>query len=347
MLKKKRSQAFTLVELLVVIAIIGILVGLLLPAVQAAREAARRMSCSNNLKQLGLALHNYESAYKRLPAGWISGRGMSYNAAGAGTGTNSWGSWGWPVFLFPQLEQNALYDQLNAGQLHLRDVLDNATLRPLLQGRYAAFKCPSDIAPDTNDRRTLLSTAGTLYPVSTCSYVGWNSGSFGYLPPETDTQNRAGIFVMNKFTKFAEVTDGLSNTIAFGERAYKTGIAPNGNTISCNAANLFGPRWNNDLSNASRHPLFGNTGVLGMSEGGINSILIGSPAAPDPPPATGNSVCGRGAFSYHTGGAQFALADGSVRFVSQSIDWNPDRSVNSLYEYLGAVADGSAIAGDF
>ncbi len=343
MKSRKITKGFTLVELLVVIAIIGILVGLLLPAVQAAREAARRMSCSNNMKQLGLAVHNYESANKRIPYGWILGRGMSYpNATATGTGTRFWGAWGWPVFVLPYLEQNALYDQLNPGANHLRDALDVAASRALMQNQMNAFRCPSDTAPPTNDRRALLSTAGTSVQVATSSYVGWNSGSWGFLPPQTDS-GQAGVFAGGVQYKFGDVADGLSNTFMFGERSYKSSLAPNGNTISCGAANVFGVRWDTDLSVTSRNPVNGNTGVLGMGEGHINSILIGSPTAPTPPPATGNSLCGRGAFSYHTGGAQFTNADGSVRFVSQGISWNPNQAINSAFEYLGARSDGNVV----
>src|SRR5688500_11525739 len=93
----RRKFGFTLVELLVVIAIIGVLVALLLPAVQAARESARRMKCGSNLRQLCLALHNYESAYNRLPPGWIASNGLMHTGPDSGTGTDGWGSWGWPA----------------------------------------------------------------------------------------------------------------------------------------------------------------------------------------------------------------------------------------------------------
>jgi prepilin-type N-terminal cleavage/methylation domain-containing protein/prepilin-type processing-associated H-X9-DG protein len=337
----RRRNGFTLVELLVVIAIIGILVGLLLPAVQAAREAARRMSCSNNMKQLGLAIHNYESANRRIPPGWMLGRGMALSPTV--TGTNNWGAWGWPVFVFPYIEQGPMYEQLGTATTHLRDQLDVPAIRSLMQTQISSFRCPSDLAPAANDKRMLLSTAGTSYAVSTSSYVGWNSGSWGYIPPQVN-DGRAGMFTGGIAIKFGEVTDGLSNTLMFGERSYKSIVAPNGNTISCGAANVFGVRWAADLNIVARNPVNGSSCVLGMGEGHINSILIGSPTAPTPPPASGNSVCGRGAFSYHSGGAQFTMGDGSVRFISDSISWTPDQAINSTFEFLGAMADGNPIA---
>jgi prepilin-type N-terminal cleavage/methylation domain-containing protein len=337
----RKRMGFTLVELLVVIAIIGILVGLLLPAVQAAREAARRMSCSNNLKQLGLAVHNYESANKRMPYGWLPGKGMAYSPTIIGT--NRWGSWGWPTAVFPFIEQTATYDQLGIGSgAHCRDVLDVVALRAIMQTPINSFRCPSDVAPRTNDTRALLSTAGVNYEVASSSYVGWNSGSWGFLPPQAD-DGRSGIFTGGISYRFGDVSDGLSNTYMFGERAYRSVTLNNGSTISCGAANIYGVRFENNLGFAARNPINGNSAVLGMGEGHINSILIGSPTAPTPPPASGNSVCGRGAFSYHTGGAQFTLGDGSVRFVTQNIDWKPDQTINSAFEYFGAKADGNVV----
>ncbi|MEQ1827504.1 MAG: DUF1559 domain-containing protein [Pirellula sp.] len=348
----RSRQGFTLVELLVVIAIIGILVGLLLPAVQAAREAARRMQCSNNLKQIGLAMHNYHDAHRTLPPGWISSLGLTFNlATQTGTGTNADGNWSWSAFLLPFIEQSNLYTQLNVGPVDARDALDNTTLRLLLQTPVSVYRCPSDIAPATNDQRPVRSRAGTNYPVATSNYVAWNSGSRGYIPGETSgvgaTVDRAGLFTMNRSTRFGACTDGLSNTFLAGERAYKQYIATNGNTIACRAANAYVLRWHTVMDTCSRHDVSGNTGALGLSEGHINSIQNGgNPVSPIPPPNANNSFCGRGASSFHTGGAQFALADGSVHFISENIDWKPDNQINSTFEALGAMADGTVI-GEF
>ncbi len=236
---RRLKLGFTLVELLVVIAIIGILVGLLLPAVQAAREAARRMQCGNNLKQLGLALHNYESAHQKLPPGWIFSQGLSYpgGTGSTGTGTNGQGSWGWPAFILPFIEQKNLYDSLAVGQ-DMRVALDDTVRLATMQLKQATFRCPSDTAPDINDQRRLAGFAGTNRNIATSNYVGWNSGSWGWI--DGDTANggsvRRGVMQPNKSTKFGEITDGLSNTIAIGERMYKRFAPPASTcTISCAA----------------------------------------------------------------------------------------------------------------
>ena len=128
---KRGPVAFTLVELLVVIAIIGILIALLLPAVQAAREAARRAQCVNNLKQLALAVHNYESALKVWPPGCIDDKTMIE-------------TWGWGVFILPFCEQQPLYDDLDVQNRKLYHVFQDAAGRQLLQTPLAEFRCPSD-----------------------------------------------------------------------------------------------------------------------------------------------------------------------------------------------------------
>ncbi len=350
--RHRTQRGFTLIELLVVIAIIAILIALLLPAVQQAREAARRTQCKNNLKQIGLAMHNYHDTFGTLPPGWIASLGLTFNlSTQTGTGTNAEGNWAWSALILPQIEQSNLYSQLQVGPVDVRDSLDNATQRLLLQTPINAFRCPSDIAPQTNDQRPVRGRAGTSYPVATSNYVAWNSGSRGFIPGETSgtgaTADRAGLFMMNRATKFRDCTDGLSNTFMVGERAYKQYVAPNGNTIACRAANAFAMRWHTVMDTCSRHDTNGNSGALGFSEGHINSIQNGgNPVNPSPPPNALNSFCGRGSSSFHTGGAQFTMGDGSVRFISENLDWKPDNVINSTFEALGAMADGT-VFGEF
>ncbi|PQO43438.1 DUF1559 domain-containing protein, partial [Blastopirellula marina] len=145
-----RYRGFTLVELLVVIAIIGVLIALLLPAVQQAREAARRMQCTNNLKQIGLAMHNYHDTYQSFPSGF-----------------NNYTGWGWAAAILPFVEQRAMYDQINNTQ-SLMD-LSNATILASAQTQLDNYRCPSDVAPALNDKS--LPTVVVQEEIAYASYV--------------------------------------------------------------------------------------------------------------------------------------------------------------------------------
>lgn len=197
---KNRSfhrSAFTLVELLVVIAIIGVLVGLLLPAVQAAREAARRMSCSNNMRQMMLATLNYESTYKRLPASSVSRT------------ADPWG----PVSsisvharLLPHLEQNQIFSLINFGAEYTDP--SNTAAR---MTNVATFRCPSDPATDIP---ATLGGANNYY-VNSGTIPLWSRNAANPLPqiPAND-----GVFYRDSFLKLASITDGMTNTAGFSER---------------------------------------------------------------------------------------------------------------------------------
>jgi prepilin-type N-terminal cleavage/methylation domain-containing protein/prepilin-type processing-associated H-X9-DG protein len=188
---------FTLIELLVVIAIIAILIGLLLPAVQKIREAAARMKCTNNLKQIGLALHNYHSAYGKFPPGWKRVNNVPDP------------SWGWEVFLLPYIEQQNLYTRLNPDGRTMQDVFKNDLAA--LQVTVPTYVCPSDTGGPLNDNRK-FSKVGISPPVAIAisNYPG-NGGNNG------DT----GLFQENKQIAIGDITDGTSNTIAVGERKSK------------------------------------------------------------------------------------------------------------------------------
>ncbi|HRX78605.1 MAG TPA: DUF1559 domain-containing protein, partial [Pirellulaceae bacterium] len=142
--KKGRVSGFTLVELLVVIAIIGILVALLLPAVQAAREAARRMQCGNNLKQIGLSMHNYHDTYKTLPPGYLMKRTSPTVCL------PNLNSWGWGALLLPFMEQSPLHDKLKVGDISIFQAGATPALLAAMNVSINSYRCPSDVAPDTN-----------------------------------------------------------------------------------------------------------------------------------------------------------------------------------------------------
>jgi prepilin-type N-terminal cleavage/methylation domain-containing protein/prepilin-type processing-associated H-X9-DG protein len=203
----QRLRGFTLIELLVVIAIISLLIALLLPAVQAAREAARRSQCVNNLKQIGLALANYEQAMKFLPPGYIS----NFDASGNDTGPG----WGWATMLLPQLEQPALFNSINFNLAI--EVPANQTSRLVL---INSFLCPSDPVGSPfwavqRDLNTGVPT-GNICQVAASNYVGVS----GISEPGPDGE---GLFFRNSQLSFRDVTDGTTQTLFIGERSHLLG----------------------------------------------------------------------------------------------------------------------------
>jgi prepilin-type N-terminal cleavage/methylation domain-containing protein/prepilin-type processing-associated H-X9-DG protein len=188
-------QAFTLIELLVVIAIVAVLIGLLLPAVQKAREAAARLACQNNLKQIGLALHNYEHQRGTLPPGY---RDLSTSYPGPG--------WGWPVFLLPYLEQGPLYEALGVAHTNFGSGSNPVPATPLTQTSVKILHCPSDPGPLSNPYYDHHGKS---------NYRGVGGGGDLYLKPVA--ADRGGVFFTNSRVRLADVTDGTSNTFAVGE----------------------------------------------------------------------------------------------------------------------------------
>lgn len=289
MLKRKSRTAFTLVELLVVIAIIGILVGLLLPAVQAAREAARRMQCSNSLKQLALACHNYESTHKTFPTGQI------FSMHGNDALNQRQNGWSWQTLILPFIEQGNQYNvfDFNVSMHTSPNALAIAVRNPV-------FECPSSgHLPDDG-----VAADGTVYAPS--SYVGV-AGAFqvsfvhpgGGGPPLRD-----GMFLRDGKIKFGDITDGTSNTLLIGETLFYSYMREG-----------MGSTWDPSLYGRARA---GNNhaghATLAMTRIGFRQIN---------PSLNMDIVTLRESFgSEHTGGAQFALADGSVHFLSQTIDHN-------------------------
>lgn len=206
---RRRRPAFTLIELLVVLAIIGILLALLLPAVQSARESARKTQCRNNLRQIGLALHNYHDTHQCYPSGWI---GVNVEAGTMDqAGLNGWA---WGSKLLPQLDNAPLYNRINMKLAMVDPANADVKMTPL-----PVFRCPSDTA---GPRWTIKTADGTaLTDLSTANYVG----SFGTesidacesLPPGRPCLGD-GVFYQNSSIKNANIVDGLSATVFVGER---------------------------------------------------------------------------------------------------------------------------------
>ncbi len=293
-------RAFTLVELLVVITIIGILIALLLPAVQAAREAARRSQCVNNLKQIGLALHNYHDSFGVLPPA----RCRKY------VGTSLSGTaWGWGTFVLPYVEQQSLYDTLEPGKVSVWGAASNASKIPLMQQRLEAYRCPSDIAPTTNTARPLPYATPSVY-VATSNYVGSSSSD---IPISDSAANvgYAGVFVGEQKVRLADIVDGTSNTVAVGERAWQYRDRF-GNVRPAKAAIVFGITQGGGNMDANIY--YGDT----VGAGVYRLNLTGSDQSDS---ASIGYERGEHAYSsMHPGGANFVLVDGSVRFVAESIE---------------------------
>lgn len=317
---KTSRDGFTLIELLVVIAIIAILVALLLPAVQQAREAARRSSCKNNLKQIGLALHNYHDTFRVFPPGWIGA-----NAAGPHTGLDSAdltgfnNGFGWGAMILPQLEAGNIYDSFDFT-LPLTDPANSSAIAHSI----STFQCPSDPKPGTAD---ITDSLGNSFTLGTSNYMGVfgirdiDDCEIGVGVTATQQCTAEGTFYHNSKVSFRDMTDGTSSTIIVGER---TTFYPNLNT----KANPFYGTWMGLVPNSPE----GAERFLGHCEHSPNYALQKA--------SNGDSLGDPGDFgSSHTGGAQFVLADGSVRFLSTNID-------TPTFQNLGQIADGQVI-GEF
>lgn len=307
-LRAHKVRGFTLIELLVVIAIIGVLVGLLLPAVQAAREAARRMRCSNNLKQIGLALHNYESSFNSVPPS------MCLNFDGS-----EYGEWGPQARLLPYIEQGTLQELIDFSRTY--------KVQPeVVKTRVPVFMCPSEI----NDRP---SGADGLrqYPLN----YGANMGTWMVFNPIT-RQGGNGTFLPKSKVQFSTVLDGLSNTLAFSEvKAFQPilktgGTPPSSIPTDPSQVAVFGGsnfeaenghtewvegRVHQDGFTATFTP---NTQVPYLSGGETFDVDYTSEEEGDS--NTELTYAAVGSRSYHPGVVTCVLMDGSVHTVSETID---------------------------
>ena len=290
---KMRRSGFTLIELLVVIAIIAILVALLLPAVQQAREAARRTACKNNLKQIGLALHNYHDIFSQFPASAMNpGTVGSTNFVPTGTVKNHTGY----LYMLPQLEQGNLYGQINfslpTGKADWNGTGGGGEQAVLSNVKLPVFQCPSDPPFDTPHTYT----PQNMYTITNATRV-----SYGFVHETTEYDWYAGYdvwsknrnssrsaFGINQSAGFRDITDGTSNTMVMIETPFQKEWEG------------FGPFFQ----------AFTHTHFIIPSQFGINRWSVTTPK---------RLVYAWGAGSQHTGGAQLLLGDGSVRFISENI----------------------------
>jgi prepilin-type N-terminal cleavage/methylation domain-containing protein/prepilin-type processing-associated H-X9-DG protein len=356
-------RGFTLIELLVVISIIAVLIALLLPAVQQAREAARRAQCKNNLKQLALAMHNYESTYSRFPMGGTLDSDFSVQAR-----------------LLPYVEQANLQDLLDFAQPAFTGSWSGKTPNPLFAAAFetplAIFLCPSDPAPA---QTTVTASSGT-YVYGGLNYMvsfGSGKGTNNDFRWPTD-----GVVYEHSAVGFRDVTDGTSNTVMLSETVRSVGddvVLPAGETPTfpyaytlngssgvdpgLNAvpgmkasggpwssyANADGMLSNPDLNaiwtqftswRGGANPALRGRGTSWAFSGAVNSLTNGYTTPNSKVPDVVTHWTGYFApRSYHTGGAHAAFADGSVRFLSDGVDAVLHRGVHSR--------NGGEVVGEF
>lgn len=285
-------SAFTLIELLVVIAIIAILIALLVPAVQKVREAAARISCTNNLKQIVLALHNYHDSYKTFPVG-------HRNSVAAGN---------WRIEILPYLEQGTVYTQVNRNDVYNSAVLTNLIL-PIWQ-------CPSSAVPATqpaswvtwwtNHNHMVPSYQGIMgaYPdpagntgaIYNSNYGGWWSNN--------------GMLRMNQATRIADCTDGTSNTIIVGEQSGKVGLQ--------DYRNGYYTPWGGCTVSQPIGQLSAGQDMWGM---GLTCVAYANNSSSAGAGANASYMGNTILNSFHTGGINVGLTDGSIRFAPDTTDF--------------------------
>jgi prepilin-type N-terminal cleavage/methylation domain-containing protein len=292
-----KSRGFTLIELLVVIAIIAILIALLLPAVQQAREAARRTQCRNHLKQLALAVHNYESSYNTLPI----------NRYGDYTYSHLWNyayedstSWSWLATILPYIDQAGLWNQGNIPFVALKD-------SPVLSATVAVFNCPSDVLSGSGPKPERSHYLRTTPTVGMTNYKGvqganfcwgdWANPNPGGGSCEPWEHGNGPLFPLDyvRPRRWQNFVDGTSTTLLIGEDIYNPG----------NPGNM--------------HYGLGYAWAHAVEANAIAALPINARRPDGTPYAPGDWQGQNGFRSQHTGGAHFALGDGSVRFLSENI----------------------------
>jgi len=365
-MRSRQTRGFTLIELLVVIAIIAVLIALLLPAVQAAREAARRSQCTNNLKQIGLGLHNYHSSIDRFPIGGAT-TGMAPNN-GTGPNSTSWNGWSAQAQMLGYMEQQALYNAINfmwlSGDQGQPGGIVNSTV---WFTKLNAFLCPSDgnagsgiqgNGPAGGNRNNYMGSQGTTSgnnPQGNCNNC-------------SNPSQTTGVFSNLACYGIRDCLDGTSNTIAFGEQLVGSPIGGTG--WRGNAINTATVTLAFDVSSVAGQAIMKtdlascqsiwNTAVSAGNQTGITSYVgvtwvLGSPGySMFQTIVTPNSTqykwggcrncsgCGYDSGNYgnsssnHSGGCNFLMADGSVKFLKSSIS-------QSTYWALGTRANGEVV----
>jgi len=305
-----RNGGFTLIELLVVIAIIGILIALLLPAVQQAREAARRTQCKNNLKQIGLALHNYHDQFLLFPPAYATW-------ATAPTGGSNATAWAWSAFLLSYLDQSGLRNELTLDLIPPLDVLDAS----LMQTRLSIFRCPSDDGSNTNGTQGGINNTAAAasfepgrsnYPAVFGSRIRFGALSRFQNDPTNDSDGFQG--GKNKSHRISNMDDGTSLIFAVGERA--TTLLAKPNTGGSQFGDGMGHAANWVGIDDTNNPNSQIQWIVGVTGHPLNTPGTGTSTT------SGNNSRRQGFSSRHSGGANILMADGSVQFVNQNINFD-------------------------
>lgn len=322
--KNANRLGFTLIELLVVIAIIAILIGLLLPAVQKVRDAAARLQCQNNLKQLGLAYHNYHDARGQFPPAYL----FKYPDATSHLGFNAHG---WGTYVLPYVEQDNLFNQYNMNLPFIAPPNNS-----VIQQHLKVMQCPSteENRLYTMDGSSVLGLpqGSMVFQASSSDYgpVTGVMGSFWSLVGATPDSSRGGALqpdtTGNMGTKITAIRDGSSNTVLLGEFAARPDLYVGNQLVSSGSQEGFG--WGDPFS--GEHWLIGSDETGTVSPG---SCIVGCTNA-KPIGSTG-----RGFYSFHTGGANIVLCDGSVRFLAKGTD---PRTVG----YMITARNGDIVSGN-
>ncbi|MEW4564812.1 DUF1559 domain-containing protein [Bremerella sp. JC770] len=321
---RRPTAAFTLVELLVVIAIIGVLIALLLPAVQQAREAARRIQCNNNLKQLGLALHNYHDTYLVFPPGKTGD-----DFPDSYTGATAARRLGWTVFIYPFIEQDNLYEQF-VPYMNGTLQLGTPATWPASGTRVAGLNCPSD----PNGAKSIgLTSSGEQRERAFHNYSGCMGSTGSMIGSDNSGTQLDGMFFSASEIRMRDVTDGTSNTAMVGEiRLAEADTSLSGDSGDDWRGFAFNMAAPNVWFSTRNPPNTATADQLGRCRQDIADM-------PCVKVSVSNDNMYLHARSMHPGGALVGLADGSVRFIPETIH-------TDTFQFLGSRNDGQVL-GEF